>query len=55
MPGLKQIVAAANGGLVSGYYTLDKEQIIVTNGTRIWAGVPLRLNTPSQLVKIVLN
>ena len=55
MPGLKQIVAAANGGLVSGYYRLDKEQIIVTNGTRIWAGVPLRLNTPSQLVKIVLN
>lgn len=55
MPGLKQIVAAANGGLVSGYYTLDKEQIIVTNGTRIWAGVPLRLNTPSQLVKIVLQ
>ena len=55
MPGLKQIVAAANGGLVSGYYALDKEQVIVTNGTRIWAGVPLRLNTPSQLVKIVLK
>ena len=55
MPGLKQIVAAANGGLVSGYYRLDNEQVIVTNGTRIWAGVPLRLNTPSQLIKIVLN
>lgn len=55
MPGLKQIVAVANGGLVSGYYRLDNEQVIVTNGTRIWAGVPLRLNTPSQLIKIVLN
>ena len=55
MPGLKILVAAANKGYVSGYYRIGKEQLIVGNGTRIWAGAPLRLNTPSELITITLE
>lgn len=54
MPGLKQIVAGSNGGFVSGLYDLGRERVIVSNGTRIWAGAPLRLNTPSELILIQL-
>ncbi|MGN1281480.1 MAG: metallophosphoesterase [Succinivibrio sp.] len=52
MPGLKHIVASANGGLVSGMYQLQSETVIVSNGTRIWAGVPLRIDTPSEIITI---
>ena len=55
MPGLRQIVASANAGFVSGLYEHQKQVVIVSNGTRIWAGVPLRLNTPSQLIIITLK
>lgn len=55
MPGLKQIVAGANGGFVSGLYEVGRQRVIVSNGTRIWAGAPLRLNTPSELILIKLN
>ena len=55
MPGLKQIVAAANGGYVSGYYNIGREKLIVSNGTRIWAGAPLRLNDPAEISIITLT
>ncbi|MGN0894704.1 MAG: metallophosphoesterase [Succinivibrio sp.] len=55
MPGLKQIVSSANGDLVSGFYQLLDQKVIVSNGTRIWAGVPLRIDTPSEIVTIELK
>ncbi len=55
MPGLKQIVAKVNGGYVSGLYNTGRQRVIVSNGTRIWAGAPLRLNDPSEIVHIRLK
>lgn len=54
-PLLKNIVSAKNSGFVSGLYDFGKQRVIVSNGTRIWAGVPLRLNTPAQIVVIELK
>lgn len=54
-PVLKSLVAVANNGYVSGFYTIGKEKMIVSNGTRIWAGIPLRLKTPSQIIEITLK
>lgn len=55
MPGLKQIVAKVNGGYVSGLYNTGRQRVIVSNGTRIWAGAPLRLHDPSQIVYVTLK
>ena len=55
MPGLATLIKSANGGLVSGYYKLGNEQVIVSNGTQIWAGVPLRIGILSQINLITLK
>ena len=55
MPGLKQIVAKVNGGYVSGLYNTGRQRVIVSNGTRIWAGAPLRLHDPSQIIYVTLK
>lgn len=55
MPGLATLIKIANGGLVSGYYKLGNEQVIVSNGTQIWAGVPLRIGILSQINLITLK
>ncbi len=54
-PGLRELVKNANGGLVSGLYELGKEKVIVSNGTLIWMGFPLRILTPAQLIEITLR
>ncbi len=50
--GFDQIVASANDGFVSGLYQLTKAKLIVSNGTMLWMGIPLRLFVPSQIVII---
>lgn len=50
--GFDQIVASANDGFVSGLYELNKAKLIVSNGTMLWMGIPLRLFVPSQIVLI---
>jgi hypothetical protein len=55
MPGLREIVARANNGFVSGLYDLGKTRVIVSNGTRIWAGAPLRINNPAEISLITLK
>ena len=54
-PVLKSIVKSKNSGFVSGLYEIGKEKLIVSNGTRIWAGVPLRLDTPAEINVITLE
>ena len=54
-PIVRQLIAAANHGLVSGLYDLGRLQVLVTNGTREWMGFPLRILTPPQIVKITLR
>ena len=53
--GLRQLVANANGGFVSGHYQIDKTHLVVGNGTMVWMGFPLRLGVPSQIVVITLH
>ena len=54
-PLIKNLVASANKGLVSGLYKLKSTQVLVSNGTKLWMGFPLRLNTPSEIIKITLK
>lgn len=54
--GLNKLVAKANGGFVSGLYDLaNKTKLIVSNGTMIWMGFPLRIGVPSQIIEITLQ
>lgn len=52
---LRDIVAKANGGFVSGYYQINKTNLIVGNGTMVWMGFPLRLGVPSQVIELILH
>lgn len=53
--GLRQLVANANGGFVSGHYRVAKTDLVVGNGTMVWMGFPLRLGVPSQIVELTLH
>lgn len=55
MPILDRTIATANGGFVSGLYTLGKTQLIVNNGVMVWATLPLRIGVPSQIVLLTLH
>ncbi|MEE4149811.1 metallophosphoesterase [Pseudomonas viridiflava] len=53
--GLDRLVALANGGFVSGLYTVGSMQLYVSNGTALWPGFALRLGRPSELTRITLR
>lgn len=53
--GLDRIVARANGGFVSGRYTVGDMTLYVSNGTALWPGFALRLGRPSELARITLR
>ena len=53
-PGLKQLVAMFNDGLVQGLYQRGNTRIYVSNATGIWSGLPLRLFTPAEITLIQL-
>ena len=53
--GLRNLVANANGGFVSGHYRVDKTDLVVGNGTMVWMGFPLRLGVPGQIVELTLH
>jgi predicted MPP superfamily phosphohydrolase len=53
VPLLQPFVARANGGFVSGRYDVNGMRLIVSNGTGLWAGMPLRLGVPGQI--LILN
>ena len=44
--GLDRLIALANGGFVSGLYTVGNMQLYVNNGTALWPGFALRLGKP---------
>ena len=52
--GLDRLIALANGGFVSGLYTIGNMQLYVNNGTALWPGFALRLGRPSELTRITL-
>jgi predicted MPP superfamily phosphohydrolase len=53
-PGLRQIVARFNDGLVQGLYHRKNTRIYVSNATGIWSGLPIRLFTPAEITLINL-
>ncbi len=55
LPILKTLTAKMNKGFVSGIYYLDNTQLLVSNGTMVWEGFPLRINTPLQIYEITLK
>ena len=48
--GLKKLVARFNNGFVSGLYQLDDTTLLVSNGTGIWSGFPIRIGCPSEII-----
>lgn len=53
--GLDRIFAWANGGYVSGLYTVQDMTLYVSNGTALWGGLALRLGKPPELTRITLR
>lgn len=53
-PGLRQLVALFNDGLVQGLYRRGNLQVYVSNATGIWSGLPIRLFTPAEITLIHL-
>lgn len=55
MFGFNKIIGLQNEGMTSGLYDLGRERVIVSNGTRINAAVPFRINNPSEMNIITLH
>lgn len=55
MPGFDRIVAAFNGGFVSGIYRVDGSWLAVSNGAGIWSGFPVRLGRPAEIPLLILR
>ena len=55
MPLLDRLVAAANGGMASGLYRRGETAVIVSNGSGIWGGYPLRLGRPAEILLVTLQ
>lgn len=53
--GLNYLVAQFNGGYVSGLYRVADMPLVVSNGTGIWNGLPLRLGSPSEIIMLTLR
>lgn len=53
--GLDRLIALANGGFVSGLYTIGNMQLYVNNGTALWPGFAVRLGKPSELTRMTLR
>ena len=53
--GFHKVVQWANQGFVSGLYQVDDMQLYVSNGTGLWAGLPIRLGRPSEITEITLR
>lgn len=49
------LIAAFNGGYVSGPYTVDGMPMYVSKGSGLWGGIPLRLFVPSEITLITLT
>lgn len=53
-PGLREIVALFNDGLVQGLHRRHNLQVYISNGTSLWSGFPFRLCTPAEITHIRL-
>ncbi len=55
IPVLQPIIAMFNDGFVSGHYKVNEMDLIVSNGAGLWAGLPMRLFVPNEIVIIKLS
>ena len=53
--GLDLLVALFNGGWVSGRYGEQGMTLLVSNGTWLWRGFPLRLGRPGEILLVTLK
>ena len=53
--GLNRVVAKANKGYVSGWYTVAGKDLYVSTGAGLWAGFPVRLGVPAEIAIIDLG
>ena len=53
--GFDKLVGLFNGGWVSGRYQVGKMTLLVSNGTWLWKGFPLRLGRPGEIVLVTLK
>jgi len=55
MPGLRWLVSQANDGMVSGTCQRDGMPVIISNGTGIWGGFPIRLGAPAEILLLTIR
>ncbi|MBE6385554.1 MAG: metallophosphoesterase [Lentisphaerae bacterium] len=53
--GLDLLVGFYNGNWISGRYQVGKMTLLVSNGTWLWRGFPLRLGRPGEMLLITLK
>ena len=53
--GLKPFVKRYNAGFVAGRYQVGDMTLLVSNGTGIWNGMPLRLGAPAEILLLELH
>ena len=53
--GFDLLVALFNGGWVSGLFRVGEMTLIVSNGTWLWRGFPLRLGRPGEILLVTLK
>lgn len=53
--GIDRLVAAFNKGFVSGPYEVGKMKLLVSNGSGIWNGFPIRLGVAPEILLITLR
>lgn len=53
--GFDYLVARSNGGFAWGNYQLGKMTLVMSNGTCMWSGFPVRLGHPAEIVLVTLK
>jgi predicted MPP superfamily phosphohydrolase len=53
--GFDKLVGLYNGGWVSGRYQVGEMTLLVSNGTWLWKGFPLRLGRPGEILLVTLK
>ena len=51
---LSWFVKRTNAGFVSGRYQIGNTTLIISNGSGIWNGFPMRLGVPAEIVVVTL-
>ena len=54
-PIIRNVMAKANRGFVSGMYLVDRMWLYVSNGTGLWSYIPMRLGTASEITSLRLT